>query len=120
MDRITKELVNANTKADPPVLDLHGNILSTDEEKLNRCREHCESMLNHVETTDAPPFAATTEPISPARSIPQIPSTKQKIESAIKSLPFGKAAGFDGIPAAERSVSREMDRWYLCENAKRG
>ena len=42
--KITKELVNANTKADPPVLDLNGNILSTDEEKLNRCREQ----LNHV------------------------------------------------------------------------
>ena len=34
--KITKELVNTNTKADPPVLDLNGNILSTDEEKLNR------------------------------------------------------------------------------------
>ena len=27
--KITKELVNAYTKADPPVLDLNGNILST-------------------------------------------------------------------------------------------
>ena len=33
---INNELVNTNTKADPPVLDLNGNILSTDEEKLNR------------------------------------------------------------------------------------
>ena len=31
--KITKELVNANTKADPPVLDLNANILSTEEEK---------------------------------------------------------------------------------------
>ena len=30
--KITKKLVNTNTKADPPVLDLNGNILSTDEE----------------------------------------------------------------------------------------
>ena len=34
--KITKELVSAKTKADPPVLDLNGNILSTDEEKPNR------------------------------------------------------------------------------------
>ena len=46
--KITKELVNTNTKADPPVLDLNGNILSTDEEKLNRWREHFESVLKHV------------------------------------------------------------------------
>ena len=36
---ITKELVNTNTKADPPVLDPNGNMLSSDEEKLNRWRE---------------------------------------------------------------------------------
>ena len=36
IDKISKELVNTNTKADPPVLDLNGNVLSTDEEKLNR------------------------------------------------------------------------------------
>ena len=34
--KITKELVTANTKAETPVLHLNGNILSTDEEKLNR------------------------------------------------------------------------------------
>ena len=28
--KIIKELVNTNTKADPPVLDLNGNIWSTD------------------------------------------------------------------------------------------
>ena len=33
--KITKELVNTNTKGDPAVLDLKANILSTDEEKLN-------------------------------------------------------------------------------------
>ena len=37
--KMTKELVNANTKADLSVLDLNGNIVSTDEEKLNKWRE---------------------------------------------------------------------------------
>ena len=46
--KIIKKFVYANTKADPPVIDLNGNILSTDVEKLNRCREHFESVLNHV------------------------------------------------------------------------
>ena len=47
----TKQLVNANTKAEAKVLDLNGNILYTDEEKLNRWREHFESVLNHVVTS---------------------------------------------------------------------
>ena len=58
-----------------PILDLNGNILSTDEEKLNRWREHFESVLNHVVASDVPSFAPTTEPISTARSIPQTPSS---------------------------------------------
>ena len=36
--KMTMQLVNANTKADPLVLDLNGNILSTDEENtLSLC-----------------------------------------------------------------------------------
>ena len=38
--KITKELVNTNTKTDPPVLDRNGNILSTDEERIERWKEH--------------------------------------------------------------------------------
>ena len=61
-DKITKELVNANTNADPSVLCLNGNIFSTEEEKLNGWREHNESVLNHVVSSDVPAFAPTTEP----------------------------------------------------------
>ena len=97
--KITQELVNANTKADPPVLDLNGNILSTDVEKLNIWREHLESVLKHVVSSDVPPFAPNTETISAARSIPQTSPSKAEIVSDIKSIPSGKAAGIDGIPA---------------------
>ena len=97
--KITKDLVNANTKADPPVLDLNGNILSIDEEKLNRWIEHFESVLNHVVSSDVPAFAPSTETISLTRSIPQTPPSKSEISSAIKSIPSGKPPGIDGIPA---------------------
>ena len=97
--KITKELVNANTKADPPVLDLNRNILSTDDEKLNRWREQFESVLNHAVSSDVAAFAPTTNTISPARSIPQTPPSKSEIVSAIKSISSGKVAGSDGIPA---------------------
>ena len=97
--KISKELVNSNTEADPPVLDLNGNILSTDDEKLNRWREHFESVLNHVMSSDVPPFAPTTQTISPAGRIRQTPPSKSEIVSAFKSIPSGKAAGIDGIPA---------------------
>ena len=60
--KIIKKLVNTNTMADSPVLDLNENILSTDEEKLNRWREHFESVVS----SEGTPFAPTTETISPA------------------------------------------------------
>ena len=83
----------------PPILDLNGNILSTAEEKLNTSREHFASVLCHIVSTEVPPFAPTTESISPARSIPQTSPSKSVIVSAIKSMSSGKAAGIDGIPA---------------------
>ena len=80
-------------------LDLNRDILSTDEEEQNRWREHFESVLNHVVSSDTPPFAPTTETISPTRSIPQTTPCKYEIVSAIKFIPSGKAAGIDVIPA---------------------
>ena len=56
-------------------------------------------MLNHVVSSEVPPFAATTETVSPARIIPQTPPSKSEIVFAIKSLPSRKAAGIDGISA---------------------
>ena len=105
--KITKKLVNTNSKADSPLLDLNGNILSTDEEKTNRWREHFESVRYNVVTSEVRPFAPTTETILPVRSISQTPPSKSKIVSAIKSIPSGKAAGIDGIPAEfYREVTR--------------
>ena len=115
--------------------------MSTDEEKLNRWREHFESVLNHVLWSEVPLFGPTTETISPARSIQQTPPSKLEIVSAIKSLPSVKA-GIYGIPGKfyksnpymeaevlqpilkeslfERSISRGMDRWFRYENSKKG
>ena len=58
-------------------------------------------MLNHVVSSKVPPFAPTTETISPAGSIPQTPplQSKSEIVSVIESLPSGKASGSDEIPA---------------------
>ena len=64
--QITKKLVNTNTKADTPFLDLNGNILYTDEENT----------LNHVVSSEVPPLAPITETVSPGRSIPQTPPSK--------------------------------------------
>ena len=56
-------------------------------------------MLNLAVSSAVPPFAPTTETISPAGSIPQTPASKSEIVSAFKSLPSGEAAGIDGITA---------------------
>ena len=67
--------------------------MSTDEEKVNRWREHFESVLYHIVSSDVPLFAPTTETISP-----QTPPSKSEIVSAIKSIPSGKAAEIDKKP----------------------
>ena len=54
-------------------------------------------MFTHVVSSDVPPFTSTTETISPDRSIPQTPTSKSEIVSAIKAIPTFKAAGIDGI-----------------------
>ena len=69
------------------------------EKKLNIWIEHFESVLNHVMSSEFPPFAPTTETISSAGSIPQTPPSKSEIVSALKSIPSGKAAGINAIPA---------------------
>ena len=128
--KITKELANTNTKADSPVLELNRSILSTDEEKLNRWREHFESVLNHIVSREVPPFAPNTETISAARSIPQTSPSKSEIVSAIKSIPSGKAAGINGISAEFYKSNPYMaaevlqpileEAWFHCENFKKG
>ena len=62
---------------------------------LNYFVKHQHSLGQQIK----PPNSWTTETISPARSIPQTYPSKSEIGSAIKSLPFGKAARIDGIPA---------------------
>ena len=73
--KITKELVNTNTKADPSVLDINENILSTDEEKLNRWSEHFKSVLTYIVS----PFCCNDRIY--------FTNSSHYIVSAIKSIP---------------------------------
>ena len=68
------------------LVDLNGNIFSTDEEKLNTRREHFESVLHHVVSSEVSPFAPTIETTSPARTIRQIPTSKSETISATKFI----------------------------------
>ena len=74
--------------------------------------------------SEVPPFAPTTETISPARSIPQTPASKSEIVCAIKSILSGKAAGIDGIPEefyksytymAAEVLQAILEEAWLCE-----
>ena len=53
----------------------------------------------NVVSSEVPLCDPTTKTISAASSKPQSPSNKSEVVSAIKSIPSGKAAGNDGIPA---------------------
>ena len=82
--KITKELRNTNTKADTPVPYLNGNILSTDEQKLNSWREHFESVLNHVVSIEVP-LLLQLQKLFHQLSIPQTPASKSEF---FKSNPY--------------------------------
>ena len=54
--------------------------------------------LGLIMSSDVSPFLQPQK-LFPARSIPQTPPSKSEIVCAIKSIPSGKTAGIDGIPA---------------------
>ena len=53
-------------------------MLSTDEEKLNRRKDHFESVTNHVVSSEVPPFAPTTDTTSEIVMANLFPLVKQQ------------------------------------------
>ena len=92
--QITKTLSGKFSLPEVPVKDKEGKMIFGKEEQRKRWVEHFEDLLNRPPPTDPPD-------IIPARNDLPIncePPTKAEIESAVKSLNVGKAAGPDQIP----------------------
>ena len=92
--QITKTLSGKFSLSEVPVKDKEGKMIFGKEAQKKRWVEHFEDLLNRPPPTDPPD-------IIPARNDLPIncePPTKAEIESAVKSLNVGKAAGPDHIP----------------------
>ena len=92
---ITRKLAGKYKNTDRPIKDKNGNVLTSDEDQLNRWREHFEELLNRPPLQNPPDIA-------PAEEVLQIncerPS-KAEIEKAIHHMKRGKASGPDKIHA---------------------
>ena len=105
---ITRKLAGKYKRTDRPVKDQNGNVLTSDEDQLNRWREHFEELLNRLPPQNPPD-------ITPAEEVLQITCerpSKAEIEKAIHHMKRGKASGPDKIPAeaikADTETSTEM------------
>ena len=91
---ITRKLAGKYKHTDRPIKDKNGNVLTIDEDQLERWREHFEELLNRLPQNHPD--------IAPANELLQIncerPS-KAEIEKAIHHMKRGKASGPDKIPA---------------------
>lgn len=109
--KITKTLVKGNLSTQHPVRDVNGNLLHSDEEELQRWREHFSSVLNNFTEENAGPDTSHSSAETNSRIRTNIPSLED-ITAAIKALPNNKAAGIDGIPAefykVDPAASAEM------------
>ena len=90
----TKKLAGKYTRTSNQVKYKEGNILTREDEQLQRWVDHFSELLNRPSPTETP-------------SIPEAPSelevncerpSKEEIVMAIKKLKSGKAAGPDNIP----------------------
>ena len=100
----TKALSGKSSLPEVPVKDKEGKMVFGKEAQRKRWVEHFEELLNRPPPTDPPD-------IIPARKDIPIncePPTREEVESAVKSLNLGKAAGPDHIPPEALKADTKM------------
>ena len=109
--RINKMLNNGFKNNDVPVKDINGNVLSKEEEKLARWKEHFESIPNRPE----PELVAETPPAVEDLDICTDPPTMEEVKDAIKAMKSGRAGGADGVTAEMlKAEETETPRLLMC------
>ncbi|PVD27010.1 hypothetical protein C0Q70_12160 [Pomacea canaliculata] len=93
--KINKQLNNGFKNSDVPVKDMNGNVVEGEAEKLQRWKEHFESVLNRPD----PPQLADIQPAAIDLDICTDPPSLEEVTAAIKKMKSGKAPGADGITA---------------------
>jgi len=92
---ITKTLNGNYSNKDLPVKDANGDTITKEEDKLNRWKQHFETILNRP----APSQSAVILEAEHDLQIDTNPPTLQEVRKAIKSLKNGKAPGIDMVTA---------------------
>lgn len=91
----TKKLAGKHHRADKPIRDKAGTVLTRTEDQLDRWREHFSELLNRPSPEDLLQIAPPDTLLDLDCSKP----SKDEIRKAISLLRNGKAAGPDNVPA---------------------
>ena len=95
MYKINKQLNNGFKNCDVPVKNKNGMVIEKGAEKLQRRKEHFESVLNRPD----PPHLADIQPADTDLDICTDPPSLKEVTAAIKAMKSGKAPGADGVTA---------------------
>lgn len=94
---ITRKLSRTNFSREKPVKDKNGNMLTNENDKLNRWMEHFSELLGkvdlHQEELALPP------PVLADQDINLESPTLEEVKDALRSMRNGKAPGLDNIQA---------------------
>ena len=93
--KINKQLNNGFKNCDVPVKNKNGMVIEKEAEKLQRWKEHFESVLNRPD----PPHLADIQPADTDLDICTDPPSLEEVTAAIKAMKSGKAPGTDGVTA---------------------
>ena len=93
--KINKQLNNGFKNCDVPVKNKNGMVIEKEAEKLQRWKEHFESVLNRPD----PPHLADIQPADTDLDICTDPPSLEEVTAAIKAMKSGKASGADGVTA---------------------
>ena len=93
--KINKQLNNGFKNCDVPVKNKNGMVIEKEAEKLQRWKEHFESVLNRPD----PPHLADIQLADTDLDICTDPPSLEEVTAAIKAMKSGKAPGADGVTA---------------------
>ena len=93
--KINKQLNNGFKNCDVPVKNKNRMVTEKEAEKLQRWKEHFESVLNRPD----PPHLADIQPVDTDLDICTDPPSLEEVTAAIKAMKSGKAPGADGVTA---------------------
>ena len=93
--KINKQLSNDFQNSDVPVKDRNGKIIEGEIDKIQRWKEHFESVLNRPD----PPQLADIQPADEDLDICTDPPSLEEVSAAIRKMKSSKAPGADGVAA---------------------